>query len=177
MAEADLDELLSDFDERAREAQLALDAQRRHAAAFRQQVEAWLGPLLEQVATRLERSGHEADVQLDAGLTLPEPSVPSQHAELRFIPRALPGQRVVRPMDRQPLVRFQLDAAEGLVRVWARDVSLDGREVLVGYRNDDEGQPVGVPVADVDQAFVWKHVLDTIDFALRESAQEPLFPQ
>ena len=176
MGEADLDALLADFDVRARDAQLALDAQRRHAASFRQVVESWLSPLLEQVATRLERSGHEADVQLDAGLTLPEPAVPSQHAELRFVPRALPGQRVVRPVDRQPLVRFQLDAVDGLVRVWARDVSLDGREVLVGYRNDDEGQPLGVPIAELDQAFVWKQVLDTVDFALRASAQEPLFP-
>ena len=54
--------------------------------------------------------------------------------------------------------------------------SLDGREVLVGYRNDDEGQPLGVPIAELDQAFVWKQVLDTVDFALRASAQEPLFP-
>lgn len=176
MGEEELEGLLADFDERARQAQRALDAQRRHAAAFRQVVEDWLGPLLERVATRLERSGHEADVQLDAGLTLPEPSIPSQHAELRILPRALPGQRIVRPVDRQPLVRFQLDAAEGLVRVWARDVSLDGREVLVGYRNDDEGQPLGVPVAELTQDFVWRHVLDTIDFAMRESAQEPLFP-
>lgn len=177
MGEARLEALLDQFDERARDAQVALDAQRRHAARFREVVEEWLGEVLEQVATRLERSGHEADVQLDAGLTLPEPSVPSQHAELRFLPRALPGQRIVRPIDGQPLVRFQLDALDGVVRVWARDVSLDGREVLVGYRNDEEGQPIGVPVGELDRDFVWKHVLDTIDFAMRESAQEPLFPE
>ena len=146
------------------------------SAMVRQVVEDWLGPLLESVASRLERSGHEADVQLDAGLTLPEPSVPSQHAELRLLPRALPGQRIVRPMDRQPMVRFQLDAADGVVRVWARDVSLDGRDVLVGYRNDDEGQPISIPVEALNEAFVWRQVLDTVDFAMRASAQEPLFP-
>ena len=35
---------------------------------------------------------------------------------------------------------------------------------------------LGVPIAELDQAFVWKQVLDTVDFALRASAQEPLFP-
>jgi hypothetical protein len=135
-----------------------------------------MGALLRGVADRLERSGHEADVQLDAGLTLPEPAVPTQHAELRVVPRAMPGHRRVRPIDRQPLVRFQLDPVDGVVRVWARDVSLDGREVLVGYRNDDEGQPIGVPVSALTPDFVWRHILDTLEFAMQESAQERLFP-
>ncbi|MFK7931003.1 MAG: hypothetical protein AB8H79_22650 [Myxococcota bacterium] len=175
MSEVELEALLSDFDGQVRQAQANLDAQRRHAAGFRTLVENWLGGLLDRIAQRLERSGHEADVHLDAGLTVPEPALPTHHAELRITPRALPGQRVVRPKDRQPLVRFQLDATEGVVRVWARDVSLDGRDVRVGYRNDPDGMPMGVPLDAFDESVVWKHVLDTLGFALRQSAQEDLF--
>lgn len=175
MGEVELEALLADFDDHVQRAQAGLDAQRRHAATFRTLVEDWLGPLLETVAGRLERSGHEAEVHLDAGLTMPEPALPTHHAELRFTPRALPGQRVVRPKDRQPLVRFQLDAVEGVVRVWARDVSLDGRDVLVGYRNDTDGMPLGIELSAFDQDQAWKHILETLSFALRDSAQESLF--
>jgi hypothetical protein len=176
MAEEELEALLTDFDVRARHAQAQLDAQRRHLERFRSAAETWLMPLLHHIEQRLERSGHETEVSagLEAGLTASEPD-PSQHVQLRFIPRALPGQRIVRSAERQPLVRFQLDAPEGVVRVWVRDVSLDGREVRVGYRNGEDGAPLGIPVDALDEAFVWRHVLDTVDFALRQSAQEPLF--
>ncbi len=176
MSERDLESLLATYDERAKKAQIALDQQRAAAAQFKAAVDDWLRPLLDRVAARLEQSGHEAEVTVETSSAMPDAAMFSHHAELRILPRALPGQRAVRPADRQPLVRFQLDALDNVVRVWARDVSLDGRDVLVGYRNDDSGQPLGLALDALNADFVWRHVLITIGFAMRESAQEPLFP-
>ena len=176
MAEAELEALLAAFDARARDAQRQLDTQRRHVEQFRQMVNDWILPLFERIAGRLEQSGHEAEISMGGDASMAHPGVdPGHHVQLRVVPRPLPGLRVSRPLDRQPLLRLQLDAPDGVVRFWARDVSLDGRDVQVGYRNDAEGQPVGVPLGDLTPALVWEQTLETLDFALRESAQEDLF--
>jgi hypothetical protein len=176
MSEADLERLLAAFDARARAAQQRLEAQRRHVDQFRQAVNDWILPLFERIAARLESSGHEAEISMGGDASLTHPGVdPGHHVQLRVVPRPLPGLRVSRPLDRQPLLRLQLDAPEGVVRFWARDVSLDGRDVAVGYRNDAEGLPLGVPLDALDADLVWQQTLETLDFALRESAQEDLF--
>lgn len=176
MAERELEALLADFDARALAAQVRLDAQRRHVEQFRQAVNDWILPLFERIATRLDESGHEAEISMGGDTNLGQPGVdPGHHVQLRVVPRPLPGLRVSRPLDRQPLLRVQLDAPDGSVRFWARDVSLDGRDVQVGYRNDHEGQPLGVALGDLSAEQVWQQVLETLDFALRESAQEDLF--
>lgn len=176
MSEADLEAVLADFDQRARDAQTRVDAQRRNVRRYREMLDAWILAQLEDIAARLDKSGHEAEVRSGGDLGVGRGDLdPGQFVQLRLVPRALPGQRLVRPTDRQPLVRFQLDAPEGVVQVWARDVSLDGRDVRVGFRNDETGQPLSVALEHMDPAFVWTHVLETVRFAMRESAQEELF--
>lgn len=176
MSEAELEAVLSDFDQRARDAQTRVDAQRRNVRRYRAMLDEWVVALLEDIAGRLDRSGHEAEVRSGGDLGVGRGDLdPGQYVQLRLVPRALPGQRLVRPADRQPLVRFQLDAPEGVVQVWARDVSLDGRDMRVGFRNDETGQPLSIALDHLDPDFIWSHVLETVRFAMRESAQEEMF--
>lgn len=182
MSTLDLETLLADFDHRARSAQDRLEQQRQVLARFQDMARGQVFHTLSSMAARLERSGHEADVSLGHEVTSASASGTGgadpetvHYVQLRLTPRAFPGQRVARAPDRYPLVRYQLDLDDGVVRIWARDVSLDGKDVEVGFRNDADGLPAGYALEALTPDVVRHHALLTIAFALRESAQTALF--